>query len=238
MASYSLEEIKAATDEAHRAGKLISAHAGANPGTSLRLCLEAGVDAIEHAIPETDEQLEMYLQSGSAFVRTFTIMFQTRTNWEWFKGKTIEERVNVMRGIVNDALEGYEPPNEFADYYRTGVSFSQRVQRIYERIVPAFQKAVAQGAKWTVGMDSMLGLIGHEIGTLVDWGLTPMQALMASTKQAAEVCGVIDDRGTLEAGKLADVISLQGNPLDDIWAIARPSFIMKGGQRLDHVSLF
>jgi imidazolonepropionase-like amidohydrolase len=47
-----------------------------------------------------------------------------------------------------------------------------------------------------------------------------------------EVCG------TLEKGKFADVISLKGNPLDDIWAISRVNFIMKGGERLDHVSWF
>jgi imidazolonepropionase-like amidohydrolase len=108
----------------------------------------------------------------------------------------------------------------------------------YERVVPSFQKAVKAGVRWTVGMDSMHGLIGHEIGTLVEWGLSPMQALMASTKQAAEVCGMEKVCGTLEAGKYADVISVDGNPLEDIWAIARPRFLMKGGERFDHVSIF
>ncbi|HVX31376.1 MAG TPA: amidohydrolase family protein [Nitrolancea sp.] len=237
MASYSAEEIQAATDEAHRAGKLISAHAGANPGTSLRLCLEAGVDAIEHAIPETDEQIELYLKSGSAFVRTFTIGFQTRTDWAWFAGKDIEGRVNVMRQIVRDTFANPEDTSEYADYYKLGASMAKRIQRIQEVVIPGFQRAVAQGVKWTVGMDSMHGLIGYEIGSLVEWGLSPMQALMAGTKQAAEVCGVENDCGTLEAGKRADIISLRGNPLDDIWAIARPSFIMKEGERLDHLSL-
>ena len=61
---------------------------------------------------------------------------------------------------------------------------------------------------------------------------------MAATKQAAEVCGVDAECGTLEAGKAADLISLSGNPLDDIWAVARPRFIMRAGRRYDHLSVF
>ncbi len=237
-ASYSAEEIQAAVDEAHRAGKPITAHASARPDTSLRLCLAAGVDSVEHAIPQNDEQINLYLESGAAFVRTFTIGFQTQTDWAWFAGRSIEERVATMRQIVRDTIE--KPPAEagFADYYKTGLSLRDRVRNTLEHVVPYFQKAVQQGVRWTVGMDSMHGLIAHEIGTLVDWGLTPMQAILASTKQAAEVCCVINDCGTLQAGKYADIISVDGDPLADIWTMARPRFLMKAGQRFDHLSLF
>ena len=237
-ASYSAEEIQVAVDEAHRAGKLITAHASAKPDTSLRLCLAAGVDSVEHAIPQTDEQIELYLQCGAAFVRTFTIGFQTQTDWAWFAGKDIEGRVDVMRQIVKGTLENAPESGGFADYYRTGLTLRDRLRNTYETVVPSFQKAVKQGVKWTVGMDSMHGLIGHEIGTLVEWGLSPMQALLAATRQAAEVCGMDKVCGTLEAGKYADIISVRGNPLEDIWAIARPNFLMKAGRRFDHLSIF
>jgi imidazolonepropionase-like amidohydrolase len=237
-ASYSAEEIKVAVDEAHRAGKLITAHASARPDTSLRLCLAAGVDSVEHAIPQNDEQIELYLQSGAAFVRTYTIGFQTQTDWAWFAGKSIEERVATMRQIVDDTIERLPEGSSFADYYKTGQSLRDRVLHTLENVVPSFQKAVQRGVRWSVGMDSMHGLIGYEIGSLVEWGLSPMQAIVGSTKQAAEVCGVLNDCGTLEAGKRADIISLDGDPLADIWAIARPRFLMKGGQRFDHLSIF
>src|SRR5436305_1281042 len=84
-------------------------HISANPDTSLRLCLAAGVDAIEHAVPQTDEQIELYLKSGAAFVRTYTIGFQSQTDWAWFAGKDIAGRVEVMRQIVKDS---YERPRE------------------------------------------------------------------------------------------------------------------------------
>ncbi len=237
MASYSAEEIKMAVDETHRAGKLITAHAGASPGTSLRLCLEAGVDAIEHAIPETDEQLNLYLESGAAVVRTFTVMLQTQVDWSRFQGKTIEERVNIMRQIVKETLENPNIENPHADYYKIGNTLARRVQHIYRTVIPAFQRAVSQGVPWTIGMDSMHGLIGYEIGSLVEWGASPMQAITAATKTSAEVCGISNECGTLERGKLADIISVRGNPLEDIWAMARPHLIMKAGQRFDQISI-
>jgi imidazolonepropionase-like amidohydrolase len=238
MASYSREEIQMAVDEAHRAGKLITAHANARPDTSLRLCLEAGVDSVEHAIPQNDEQIELYLKSGAAFVRTFTIGFQTQTDWAWFAGKDIEARNQVMRDIVKRTMEEGPEENPFADYYKLGSNLRERMLHTQEVVVPMFQKAVAAGVRWTIGMDSMHGLIPHEIGTLVEWGLSPMQAILAATRQAADVCGVLDTCGTLEAGKYADIISVRGNPLEDIWAVARPGFLMKGGVRYDHVSIF
>jgi imidazolonepropionase-like amidohydrolase len=238
MASYSFEEIQVAVEEAHRAGKLITAHAGANPGTSLRLCLEAGVDSLEHAIPVTDEQIELYLETNAAFVRTFTIGFQTATDWAWFAGKDIEGRVNVMRQIVKDTIENPPDTSGFADYYKLGVTLQDRVKNTYEVVVPMFNKAVEKGVRWTVGMDSMHGLIGYEIGSLVEWGLSPMEAIVGATKNAAEICGVDHDCGTLEKGKRADVISVRGDIMQDIWSIARVNLIMKAGQRLDHVSVF
>jgi imidazolonepropionase-like amidohydrolase len=237
-ASYSYDEIKMAVDEAHRAGKLITAHAGAKPDTSLKLCLQAGVDSVEHAIPQTDEHIDLYLETNAAFVRTFTISFQTQVDWDWFAGKDIEGRVNVMRQVVKETTERPPEAGGFADYYKLGASMADRIRNTQEVVIPMFNKAVEKGVRWTVGMDSMHGLIGYEIGSLVEWGLSPMEALVGATKQAAEVCGMDKVCGTLEKGKYADIISLKGNPLEDIWSIARVNFIMKGGERLDHVSWF
>src|SRR5262249_7751012 len=131
-ASYSAEEIQIAVDEAHRAGKPITAHASARPDTSLRLCLAAGVDSVEHAIPQNDEQIELYLQSGAAFVRTYTIGFQTQTDWAWFAGKSIEDRVKTMRKIVDDTIEHMPEGSSFADYYKTGLSLRDRVLHTLE----------------------------------------------------------------------------------------------------------
>jgi len=69
-----------------------------------------------------------------------------------------------------------------------------------------------------------------EMKALVDAGLTPMEVIEASTHNAAFVCGQDEDLGTLEAGKLADVIVVEGDPLSDIEAVGRVKFVVLDGE--------
>jgi imidazolonepropionase-like amidohydrolase len=87
--------------------------------------------------------------------------------------------------------------------------------------------------KLAVGTDSMHGLLPFEVQCLVEWGATPCEALMAATKWGAICCCVEDRVGTLEAGKLADLITVEGNPLEAIGDLARTKVVIKGGQRVD-----
>jgi imidazolonepropionase-like amidohydrolase len=82
----------------------------------------------------------------------------------------------------------------------------------------------------------MHGLLGFEVAQLVEWGARPVDALRAATNWAAECCRIEDEAGTLEPGKLADLISLAGNPLSDIRAIDEVRLVVKGGRRYDHLS--
>jgi imidazolonepropionase-like amidohydrolase len=82
----------------------------------------------------------------------------------------------------------------------------------------------------------MHGLLPFEIACLVEWGMSTNDALLAGTRWAAECCRVEDRTGTLETGKLADLISLRGNPLEDIKALEQVNLIMKGGTRYDGLS--
>jgi len=95
---------------------------------------------------------------------------------------------------------------------------------------------VASGVRYTIGTDSMHGLLWFEAERLVEWGATNREALMAATIRAAECCRVDDRVGTLEAGKYADMITVVGNPLDDIASLERVGLVMKGGQRFDQIS--
>jgi imidazolonepropionase-like amidohydrolase len=63
-----------------------------------------------------------------------------------------------------------------------------------------------------------------------------MEALLAATRQAADACGQLDRLGTLEPGKLADLIGVRGDPLSDIRALNEVAFVMKGGVRYDELS--
>jgi imidazolonepropionase-like amidohydrolase len=69
----------------------------------------------------------------------------------------------------------------------------------------------------------------RQLVTMVKWGMTPAQALQAATIRGAELMQMQKDIGTVELGKYADIIAVQGNPLTDIWVMQKTSFVMKGG---------
>ncbi|MBA2519278.1 MAG: amidohydrolase family protein [Chloroflexia bacterium] len=100
-----------------------------------------------------------------------------------------------------------------------------------------FRAIVASGVKLAVGTDSMHGLLQFEVAKLVEWGAGPAAALRAATVDAAACCRLEDQIGTLEPGKLADLIAVKGNPLDDIAALDQVELVMKSGQRYDHLSV-
>ena len=111
-----------------------------------------------------------------------------------------------------------------------------RVLRTRETAGRRFERAHEAGVKYTVGTDNMIGHLAYECKLLVDFGVSPMQAVCAATGRAAEACGVADRCGTLKPGMFADVISVAGNPLEDIAALYKIGLIMKGGQRYDAIS--
>ncbi len=92
-------------------------------------------------------------------------------------------------------------------------------------------KAIKAGVRIALGTDAAVyphGENAHEFGALVDRGMTPLEALRAGTVNAAELLGV-EDRGEIAAGKLADLVAVPGNPLEDIHVTEKVSWVMKGG---------
>ena len=98
------------------------------------------------------------------------------------------------------------------------------------------RKAIAAGVKYTCGTDAMHGQMAYELEAHVKIGIPERTMLVAATRNAAECCGVLDRLGTLEPGKLADVISVHGDPLQDIDALRRVGLVMKDGRRYDGLS--
>ncbi len=90
--------------------------------------------------------------------------------------------------------------------------------------------AIKAGVKFAVGTDGMHGGLAQEIQYLVDFGATPIQALMAATCHAARVCGLEESIGTLEPGKCTDIIGVKGNPADDIGALKRVKTVISCGR--------
>jgi imidazolonepropionase-like amidohydrolase len=95
-----------------------------------------------------------------------------------------------------------------------------------------FQQALAAGVKMALGSDirPLKDAALLELGLWVKAGATPWQALQAATRHAAELCGVGQDLGTVEAGKLADLIVVAADPLDDITNLRRLLLVLKAGR--------
>lgn len=100
-----------------------------------------------------------------------------------------------------------------------------------EKVAQSAQQIYASGLRLALGTDSMHGHMAYEVQTAVRLGLSPPAALLAATARGAEALGIAQETGTIEPGKAADVIALDGDPLRDPGALDRVVFVMKGGRR-------
>lgn len=108
----------------------------------------------------------------------------------------------------------------------------RKAEYILPRMRESLRKAIAAGVRIAFGTDAAVyphGDNAKEFAVLVRLGMKPLEALRAATTVAAECLGV-DDRGVIEAGKLADIIAVQKNPLEDITTLENVQFVMKGGK--------
>jgi imidazolonepropionase-like amidohydrolase len=110
---------------------------------------------------------------------------------------------------------------------------TEKQRRIVASHKQVFQKAMRKGVKIAFGTD--VGAYEHgtsakEFVRMVDYGMKPIDAIRSATVRGAELLRMEDEIGTIEPGKFADVIAVEGNPLEDIGALGRVTFVMKAGQ--------
>jgi imidazolonepropionase-like amidohydrolase len=99
----------------------------------------------------------------------------------------------------------------------------------------AFRRALDHHVKIAFGLDDDPDYLDREFAALVKGGMTPVEALQAATVRAAELLGMSDQIGTLEAGKFADVVAVRGDPLAEINSMENVVFVMKGGEIIKDV---
>jgi imidazolonepropionase-like amidohydrolase len=194
---YSYEEMRAAVEEAERAGTYVAAHAHGGPG--LTTAAKAGIRTIEHAAVASDDEVQAMLDAGCWLVGTFSILFHPD---------------GIERGDGGNPL------------------IMRNLELARERVSERMEHILGSGLRLALGTDSMHGHMAYEVQTAVRFGVSPMDALLAATARSAEALCIESRTGTLEPGKDADVIALDGNPLDDLTALERVVFLMKGGTRL------
>ncbi|BCV25404.1 amidohydrolase family protein [Gelria sp. Kuro-4] len=194
------EELKAGVAEANKAGRRTASHAQGTTG--IKNAVLAGITSIEHGIFLSDEVIELMLEHGTYLVPTLVAPY-----WIVKKGRAA--------GIPDYAVKKSED--------------------VIEAHLASFRKALAAGVKIAFGTDAGTPFNEHgantfELELLVENGMTPLQALEAGTRVSAELLGIEDKVGTLEAGKLADVVVVAGDPLADIKAVRNVQVVVKEGR--------
>lgn len=198
-----IEEIGVAVYEAAAQEKRCMAHAQGTQG--IKNALLAGVASIEHGVYLTDELIDLMLKKEAYLVPTLVA----------------PQAVIEFAQAHPDLL----PP-----------VMAAKAEGVIEAHRRSFRMAVEAGVKIAMGTDSGVGRHGEngrELQIMVEHGMTPMQAIQASTANAARLLHLSDNLGTLEVGKLADVIVISGNVLDNINLLADPAnvkVVMKGGE--------
>lgn len=191
--TFTMDELRAIVDEAHRERHKVASHAMALHG--VHNSIEAGVDSIEHGNYIADEDLKTMARQGIYYVPTI------------FVGEYVAQgRAAAGAPVWVKMLAIHE--DTFRRALKTGVKIAFGTD--------------AGGFDWKIDP-------AKEFDYMVKWGMTPAQAIRAATQSAASLLGMEDSVGTIEPGKLADIVAVPGNPLDDVILLEKVNFVMKGG---------
>ena len=177
--------------------------AHAQGADGIRNAIRAGIRSIEHGIYLDDEAIEMMKTRGTWFVPTLV----------------------APQGVIDAVEAGVPLPPAVVD----------KAHRVVDIHRAAFRHAVESGVRIAMGTDS--GVTPHgrnlrELQLMVDGGMTPAAALEATTRSAAQLLGVDDDLGTIEPGKLADLVLVSGDPYDVGTLADRIEGVWKAGERV------
>ncbi len=194
---YSIEEMKAAVEEAALSGHKVAAHA--HGAEAIKMAVKAGVASIEHGSLIDDEGIRLMKERGT-----------------W-----------LVADIYNDDYI-------LAEFSRLGypdkiIEKERKVGRLQRE---NFRKAAKAGIKIAYGTDAGVyphGGNGKQFVKMVEWGLTPMQAIQAATSRAAELLDRTGTVGVIAPGHFADLVAVKGDPLTKIALLEEVGFVMKGG---------
>jgi imidazolonepropionase-like amidohydrolase len=159
----------------------------------------AGIDTIEHASLASDATMKLAIQHGT-----------------WFDMDIYNDDYILATGTSNGTEQ------ESLDKEKA-IGLKQR---------QTFQRAVRAGVKMLFGTDAGVyphGDNGKQFAKMVQWGMTPLQAIQAATRNAAEALGRTGDVGAIEVGRFGDLVAVTGDPTQDVRLLEKPDAVVKGG---------
>ena len=170
----------------------------------IKAAIRAGVDSVEHASFLDREAINLAKKNGTVLSMDIYV-----TEYILSEGE--------KAGILPESLE--------------------KERKVGGRQRESFRNAVDAGVKMVFGSDAAVyphGQNGRQFSRMVEFGMTPLQALQAATINSAQLLGQRDNLGSISAGKLADIVAVPGNPLEDISVMENVLFVMKDGEVFKH----
>jgi imidazolonepropionase-like amidohydrolase len=201
QAAYRLEEIRAIVEEAHRMGRRVAAHAQATQG--IKNGILAGVDSIEHGIYLDEEACQWMRERNTALVPTLAYFHRIATLGESLGSPAYA--VDKAKQVVESHLKSFDLAMHMGIRIGMGTDFEGS---------PLFPH----------------GENGVEFELMVQGGMGERDVIVAATSTNAAILGIEKKVGTIEPDKLADLIAVPGNPLEEISLLRQVEFVMQGGR--------
>jgi len=201
----SLEELKAAVEEAHKNGMFVATHSYGGPG--LKYAIEAGVDDIQHGTAADDDDIKALVAKHLPVTSTI-----------------LDLRQDEPADLVKSA-----PFSKFREMQKTWVKMMKAGVTLGfgSGATPVTNGA---GRIFDTACQCSHGVQAEHLVVLTQWGATPAYVLKMATSVNAAILHRDKDLGSVDKGKLADIIATDGDPLQDITEIQNVKFVMKGGR--------
>lgn len=194
------DEARALIETAHLYGLKVAVHAHGADG--INMALRLGADSIEHGTIFDDETIRLFRESGAYYVPT----------------------LSTVNGYIERLAANPDAyPPEVLPKIRWRIEITGR----------SLERAVPAGVRIAFGTDAGVSKHGRnadEFALMVQHGMTPMQALEAATVNAADLLGLADEIGSIEPGKRADIVAVDGDPLTDVTVLTSMDFVMRDGR--------
>jgi imidazolonepropionase-like amidohydrolase len=201
-----LDELKVIVEEARRVGKRVAAHA--TNDAAVRIAAQAGVNSIEHGYSVPEDALAIMAEKGIFLVPTdYPASFYVDAFAQGLSPAAREQQMAAARRFAQSSAD------RLMRALKTGVRIAYGSDEYYN--VPGYTRGAA----------SLLTLQAYQ-----DAGMPPFEILRAATANAADLIGWSDRLGVLEAGKIADIIAVDGDPLRDVKDMQRVRFVMQNGR--------